>query len=112
MTVNCARCHDHKFDPIPTKDYYRLTSVFGGVGFGNRKVATPDSEASYERFAKPVRDALASVKQALAKIEDPVRVPMLRAKYQEFDRQREGEPSRMPLNAYWNRNRFAANRRR
>ena len=31
LTVNCARCHDHKFDPIPQKDYYRLKAVFEGV---------------------------------------------------------------------------------
>ena len=31
LTVNCARCHDHKFDPIPQKDYYRLKAVFDGV---------------------------------------------------------------------------------
>ena len=29
LTIGCARCHDHKFDPIPTKDYYRLLSTFG-----------------------------------------------------------------------------------
>src|SRR5262249_39488688 len=28
LTVTCARCHDHKFDPIPTKDYYALYGVF------------------------------------------------------------------------------------
>lgn len=28
MTVGCARCHDHKFDPIPTHDYYRMLSTF------------------------------------------------------------------------------------
>ena len=28
LTVGCARCHDHKFDPIPTSDYYRLLSTF------------------------------------------------------------------------------------
>ncbi|HSU69315.1 MAG TPA: PSD1 and planctomycete cytochrome C domain-containing protein, partial [Tepidisphaeraceae bacterium] len=28
LTVGCARCHDHKFDPIPTEDYYRLTAAF------------------------------------------------------------------------------------
>src|SRR5207245_6959659 len=28
LTVACARCHDHKFDPIPTKDYYSLHGVF------------------------------------------------------------------------------------
>ncbi len=31
LTVHCARCHDHKFDPISTKDYYSLQSVFAGV---------------------------------------------------------------------------------
>ncbi len=31
MTVACARCHDHKFDPIPTKDYYSLYSVFSNL---------------------------------------------------------------------------------
>jgi len=30
LTVGCARCHDHKFDPIPTKDYYALYGVFAG----------------------------------------------------------------------------------
>jgi len=45
MTVNCARCHDHKFDPIPTRDYYRLTAVFRGVGFGSRfRSSLPRSE--------------------------------------------------------------------
>jgi cytochrome c553 len=28
LTVGCARCHDHKFDPIPTRDYYRLVAAF------------------------------------------------------------------------------------
>lgn len=31
LSVACARCHDHKFDPIPTKDYYRLQSVFAST---------------------------------------------------------------------------------
>ncbi len=31
MTVACARCHDHKFDPIPTKDYYGLAGVFAST---------------------------------------------------------------------------------
>jgi len=32
MTINCARCHDHKVDPIPQRDYYRLLAFFGQVG--------------------------------------------------------------------------------
>lgn len=34
-TVHCARCHAHKFDPIPQEDYYALQSVFAGVGKGD-----------------------------------------------------------------------------
>jgi hypothetical protein len=35
LTVQCARCHDHKFDPISQQDYYRLQAVFAGVGRGD-----------------------------------------------------------------------------
>ena len=31
LTISCARCHDHKFDPISTKDYYSLASIFASV---------------------------------------------------------------------------------
>jgi mono/diheme cytochrome c family protein len=36
-TVHCARCHDHKFDPISQRDYYALQAVFAGTDKGNRK---------------------------------------------------------------------------
>ena len=36
LTIGCAKCHDHKFDPIPQRDYYRLTAVFAGVRHGER----------------------------------------------------------------------------
>ncbi|MBI84104.1 MAG: hypothetical protein CMJ81_12965 [Planctomycetaceae bacterium] len=35
-TVHCARCHDHKFDPIPQRDYYRLQAIFAGVERADR----------------------------------------------------------------------------
>lgn len=53
MTVGCARCHDHKFDPIPTKDYYALAGIFrstemlvdGNVSsWTQRDVPVPPSE--------------------------------------------------------------------
>jgi hypothetical protein len=40
LTVQCARCHDHKFDPIPKKDYYRLQAVFAGIDRADRPYAT------------------------------------------------------------------------
>jgi hypothetical protein len=36
LTAHCARCHDHRFDPIPKRDYYRLQAVFAGVDRGDR----------------------------------------------------------------------------
>jgi mono/diheme cytochrome c family protein len=47
LTVHCARCHDHKFDPIPQDDYYRLQAVFAGVDRGDRPYA--DGEVSRQR---------------------------------------------------------------
>lgn len=38
LTVNCARCHDHKFDPIPQRDYYNLWAVFAGAKRGEREL--------------------------------------------------------------------------
>ncbi len=36
LTLNCARCHDHKFDPLPTRDYYRWQAVFANTVFDQR----------------------------------------------------------------------------
>ena len=35
LTIGCARCHDHKYDPVPIRDYYRLVSCFAETGFQN-----------------------------------------------------------------------------
>jgi len=46
MTANCARCHDHKFDPIPAADYHRLIAALDGVTHGQRKIRDGDREVN------------------------------------------------------------------
>jgi len=42
LTVACARCHDHKFDPIKQVDYYAMQAIFAGVRHGERPLRAPD----------------------------------------------------------------------
>jgi len=44
LTVSCARCHDHKFDPITTKDYYALAGVFASTSAAERPVFDVDPQ--------------------------------------------------------------------
>ena len=64
LTIGCARCHDHKYDPVPISDYYRLVSCFAETGFQNH-AHDPDparTKADKERFEaahQPLLDARA-----------------------------------------------------
>jgi mono/diheme cytochrome c family protein len=60
-TVHCARCHDHKFDPIPQEDYYALQAVFAGVGRGD--VAYDEDPAVHRKRKKWELLAAAADKQ-------------------------------------------------
>ena len=52
FTVNCARCHDHKFDPVPQKDYYRFKAALQGVRHGERNaLAAAELAERLERSA-------------------------------------------------------------
>jgi hypothetical protein len=74
MTVNCARCHDHKFDPIPQRDYYRLQSAIAGVRRGDRQLLTPGEArireaelARLEGSARHLADRIARIDRAAAR---------------------------------------------
>ena len=80
QTITCARCHDHKFDPIPTKDYYALAGILkNGRALEHSNVSKwlevplpvePEQEAVYKAHDEAVADLqgkIKSLKQALAK---------------------------------------------
>jgi len=74
LTVGCARCHNHKFDPIPQADYYAITAVFEGVRHGEHKLRTADS-AARERELEERRRLLAEVERELEQFE-PLAKPL------------------------------------
>src|SRR5205807_9559241 len=57
LTVTCARCHDHKFDPIPTRDYYSLYGVFASSVEPRALpvIASPERSAAYLAYEKELR---------------------------------------------------------
>ena len=71
MTINCARCHDHKIDPIPQRDYYRLLAFFQDIvdpnGKNLKKVAGTERFADrghVRRRARPARHARPVARQS------------------------------------------------
>lgn len=81
LTIGCARCHDHKFEPLSQVDYYRLQAFFTPAKFRKdvnivpkeRRKALAEAVASYEAKRKPVQAALDD-------LEGPIRSQLQKAK--------------------------------
>ncbi len=56
LTVSCARCHDHKFDPIPTQDYYSLAGIFSNTGQGDRPISEPKIAEAFDAHKRRVEE--------------------------------------------------------
>jgi hypothetical protein len=65
LTVSCARCHDHKFDPIPTQDYYSLAGVFWSTKLADVPLAPKAEVERVTAALKKVADAAKAVKDFL-----------------------------------------------
>jgi hypothetical protein len=96
LTIGCARCHNHKFDPIPQTDYYAMKAVFEGVQHGERKLRTPQ-DFGREKKLEQSRRRLAEVERQLEGFEPLAQVEKINASM-----------LRAPVNARRNIERFNA----
>ena len=71
MTVGCARCHNHKFDPIPQKDYYRIQAVFWPTVATEYPLVTPDQVAAHKQERERIDKLQAPLKAEAARIAKP-----------------------------------------
>ena len=67
VTINCARCHDHKLDPISQREYYGLWAVFAGVKRGDREL-DPAATARRETERKQLQTRLRAVSAELGRL--------------------------------------------
>ncbi|MGH7171266.1 MAG: PSD1 and planctomycete cytochrome C domain-containing protein [Gemmataceae bacterium] len=65
LTVSCARCHDHKFDPIAQSDYYSLAGVFQSTKYQEVPIGPADAIARYKKSQATVRAQDETIKKFL-----------------------------------------------
>jgi mono/diheme cytochrome c family protein len=73
VTVGCARCHNHKFDPIPQKDYYRIQSIFYSTRPNNYPLVSPAEVAKFRADTNKIIELERPFKKEKAALEEPYR---------------------------------------
>ena len=86
LTINCARCHNHKYDPLPQRDYYRLSAILQ-TSYDpydwviptkrNLDVAIESDRTEANKHNAPIEAAIGKLEQSLASIEKPLREKLL-----------------------------------
>lgn len=88
LTVACARCHDHKFDPIPAKDYYALYSVFNSseepANDAMPVIGRAANEADIREYETKVAEINAQELEFKKKVYEEIRTPERVAEYLAF----------------------------
>ena len=110
LTLQCARCHNHKFDPLSQRDYYSLTAIFKDAydehdwlkSQGPRTVplVTTTERTEWEQHQKSIEHEVAAVRKQLEKTTDEAKKKELEAKIKQFESTKKPEPR---IRALWSR---------
>jgi hypothetical protein len=73
LTVSCARCHDHKFDPVSQMDYYRMMAIFFPFIDYDHPLLPPAEAAAYEAQKTRIETQLRALRDQVRQIEEPYR---------------------------------------
>jgi len=84
MTVGCARCHNHKFDPIPQKDYYQMQAVFFSTKERDYPLVDRSEVEKYNAAMEAIDGKIEPLKNESAEIEQPYREQVFQTKLDEL----------------------------
>ena len=68
LTVACARCHDHKFDPVSIKDYYAIAGVFNNTSIADKPLVSDDVVKTYNDHQNKIKNFDNQIKQLNNKV--------------------------------------------
>lgn len=77
LTVNCARCHDHKFDPIAQREYYGIAAALSGVRHGERELPPRGDAVERARQLADAHGQVTRLRSEIEAIDAPVRQAIL-----------------------------------
>ncbi|MSU34458.1 MAG: DUF1553 domain-containing protein [Pedosphaera sp.] len=95
LTVGCARCHDHKFDPIPQKDYYRMQAYLAGTQEYDLLLISAEEQKAWTEQSRVINSELKRLRQAVEKAEGAERV-MLEKQIEEQEGKLPPGPATIP----------------
>jgi hypothetical protein len=84
LTLQCARCHDHKFDPLKQADYLKMQSLLWGYVEVEHPLAPPEAAARWREENEAVDRRVNALRQQVAELEEPYKRKLLPAKLKKF----------------------------